>query len=285
MNKLAKIGYFARSAAGYFNGTSNYCPNCRSNAAKEVDRKFLVTRLMRCQTCQLQFRTPTDTEEFSHRFYNFSYQEGDAMICPSIERLAELKRTNFSGTDRCFAGYIEFLKGQGIGPPSRILDYGCSWGHGSYQFATAGYEVRSYEVGIARRNYGIEHLGVRHVDDLFEVASGHPLFESFDCFFSAHVLEHVPSPSKVIDLAYRCLKPGGVFVAFTPNGCDEFRKFDPRSWSNMWGLVHPNYLDDVFYEKHFRRSRRLYAAQAGGDVMKQYELGFVAWKSESGEGF
>jgi 2-polyprenyl-3-methyl-5-hydroxy-6-metoxy-1,4-benzoquinol methylase len=240
---------------------------------------------MRCGDCQMMYRAPTDSEEFSHRFYNFHYQQGTAMICPSEEEIAELKRTNFAGTERDFAGYLAFLHRHGIDPPAKLLDFGCSWGYGSYQFAHAGFDTRSFEIGKDRRDYGIANLGVRHIDDMFEIHPGHPLAGTFDCFFSAHVLEHVPAPSKVIELAWHCLKDGGAFVAFTPNGCDGFRRYNARGWSNMWGEVHPNYLDDLFYDKHFARSRRLFAARDGGDVMTQYELGFVAWKHAGKGGF
>ena len=282
---LSKLNYLARSAALCAKETAFRCLNCGSTGGTKVDSKYLVTQLIRCNICMLQYRTPTDSETYSFKFYNFHYVEGTAMICPSPAEIAQLKASNFAGTERSFQGYIAFLRSHGINPPSRLLDFGCSWGYGSYQFAQAGYDTSSFEIAEDRRNYGVANLGVRHIDDLFEMGPGHAVAGTFDCFFSAHVLEHVPSPSKVIEKAWHCLKDGGAFVAFTPNGCDAFRQHDPRAWSNMWGAVHPNHLDDKFYEKHFARSRRLVAARDGGDVMKQYELGFVAWKDASKGGF
>lgn len=286
MRSLAsKARYLARSVAKLPFAETARCPNCGCATGMRMDQKYWVTQLVRCHACALQYRSPIDSEEFSRRFYNFDYTEGTTTETPEPSELARLKTTGFAGTEQAYAGYLAFLARHGIAPPARLLDFGCSWGYGSFQFATAGYDTLSFEIAEDRRNYGIANLGVRHIDDMFEIGPGHPLAGTFDCFFSAHVLEHVPSPSKVIDLAWHCLKDGGAFVAFTPNGCDAFRKFNPRAWSNMWGEVHPNYLDDVFYEKHFARSRRLIAARDGGDVMTQYELGFVAWKDASKGGF
>ena len=189
---LNKLSYLARSAALYTAPEANRCPNCGSAQSTLVDRKYAVTQLRRCGDCAMQFRTPTDSEEDNRRFYNFAYVEGHAMICPSPAELTELKRINFAGTDRDFAPYIEALKGLGIQPPARLLDFGCSWGHGSYQFAQAGYDTWSFEIAVDRRTYGIDNLGVRHVDDIYDMAPDHPLAGTFDCFFSAHVLEHVP---------------------------------------------------------------------------------------------
>lgn len=282
---LNKLSYLVSSAAQYAAPEANRCPNCGAADSAPVDRKYLVTQLRRCSACALQFRTPTDSEEASRKFYNFDYVQGDAMVCPSQDEIAELKAKNFAGTERDFATFVAFLERLGVRPPARLLDFGCSWGYGSHQFANAGFETYSFEIAEDRRNYGIENLGVRHIDEMFEIGPGHPLAGTFDCFFSAHVLEHVPSPSRVFELAWHCLKPGGAFVAFTPNGCAEFRRNNPAGWRNMWGKVHPNFLDEVFYEQHFSRSKRLYLSREGDELMRQYELGFIAWKDETQGGF
>lgn len=42
---------------------------------------------------------------------------------------------------------------------------------------------------------------------------------SFDFIFSDNVLEHLSEPDKVFTEVYRVLKPGGIFMAKTPNKC------------------------------------------------------------------
>jgi len=79
--------------------------------------------------------------------------------------------------------------------------------------------------------------------------------EQFDCFFSAHVLEHVPSPEKSFNYAMALLKQGGLFVSFTPNGSAAHRAAS-RDWSKLWGEVHPNFIDDIFLDSSFKRSPR-----------------------------
>ena len=282
---MSKVAYLLRSAAQFGKPRAWRCPNCGSPNHSHVDNKYLVTRLLRCSDCKLQFRAPIDDEKFNRIFYNFYYQEGATTTMPCDDELATLKSVMFAEHDRDFSGYIAFLKRQGIFPGARILDYGCSWGYGSYQFAKAGYDVYSYEIAEDRRSYAIEKLNIRHVDEPFEITEGHPLAGSFDCFFSAHVLEHVPSPSGVIDLAWQCLKDGGAFIAFTPNGSDQYRRFNPLGWSRMWGHVHPNFLDEVFYDTQFSRSRRLYESRQGSPLHEQYELGCIAYKDASLPGF
>ena len=136
---------------------------------------------------------------------------------PSDAALAELKQSKFSGTEKCYSYYIGVLIQLGMKPGCSIFDYGCSWDYGSYQLSQAGFEVMSFEVAPTRRRYAHEKLGVRTVDDMDLAATDRP--DQFDCFFSAHVLEHVPSPAKSFNYAMRLLKRDGLFVSFTPNGC------------------------------------------------------------------
>lgn len=274
----SKISYLFRSVAKFPFETNSLCPNCGARPQEKLDAKYLVTQLHRCGQCALLFRTPTDTEAFSEDFYNRLYAEGTTTEYPAPTELTALKQCLFRGTEQDASGYIQFLNRHQIAAPMRLLDFGCSWGYYSYQFSNAGFETYSYEIARNRRNFGITNLGVQHIDDMYDIAADHPLAGTFDCFFSAHVLEHVPSPSRVIELAWACLKPGGAFVSFTPNGCESYRRNKPESWSRMWGEVHPNFLDDVFFEKHFANSRRTFEACDGGDVAKNYELGFIAWK-------
>lgn len=279
---MSKFAYLVRSLARYRLVEAHRCPNCGSAGGRIVDRKFGVTALVRCAHCRLMFRTPADGPGHGLGFYNGAYRQGTAMALPSEAELAALVASNFAGSERDFAGYLDFLDRQGIARGGRLFDFGCSWGYGSAQFARAGFYVYGYEIGVARRAYGEELLGVRHVDEPEGIVAGHPLFGTFDCFFSAHVLEHVPRVRDVIALAWRCLKPGGAFVAFTPNGNTDYRAMDPRGWRHLWGGVHPNFLDAEFYDRAFARSRRGYGSRAGGP---QSELGFVAFKDGTRDGF
>ena len=48
---------------------------------------------------------------------------------------------------------------------------------------------------------------------------GDPAYRGqFDCFFSSHVIEHVPVPNRAFAYAQALLKADGLFLSFTPNG-------------------------------------------------------------------
>ena len=278
---MQKFDYLVRSATNFVDPARWCCPNCGGVTGEELDRKFFITRLIRCRACQLQFRAPTDSEQFNKTFYNYFYKQGTTTQMPGLDELERLRASQFEGTEQAYSRFIAMLKREGVVPGMRVFDFGCSWGYGSYQFLQAGYEVDSYEIAVDRRNFGIEKLGVRHIDEPFAIVEGHPLFQSYDCFFSAHVLEHVPAPSRIFDLAWKCLKPGGTFVAVAPNGSAAFRRHNLAGWRHMWGGVHPNFLDDDFYNAHFAKSQRQFKSPSGSDPFTDYELGFVAVKDVS----
>jgi 2-polyprenyl-3-methyl-5-hydroxy-6-metoxy-1,4-benzoquinol methylase len=153
-----------------------------------------------------------------------------------------------------------------------LVNLGCSWGYGSWQLEQAGFSVKAYEISKPRCEYAKRHMGVDATWDL------HELQGSFDVFFSAHVLEHVPSVGEVISLVEKLLRPGGYFVAFTPNGSDLYRKADPWRWQRSWGMVHPNLLDNEFYSNAFSNTSHLI-------VSSPYDYGAIEeWARHAGRG-
>ncbi len=240
---MSKLQYLARSAAYSLVGARQTCSSCGGQGAV-VQRKFLVTALRRCGNCSLLFRTPTDTPAEASVFYNNSYEQGHTTHLPTADQLAGMKANNFSEMESDYQYFMSVMSDIGVQPGSKIFEYGCSWGYGSYQFLQAGFDVKSYEISKYRAEFGRENLGVKLVPDFHQFVD--EFAGTFDVFFSSHVLEHVPSPASIIDRAFDLLKPGGLFISFFPNGTDRFRRKDPESWTKYWGKVHPNLIDDTY---------------------------------------
>lgn len=249
-----KLEYFFASLAKTILREGRACPSCGHAESTTIDRKYGVTRLVRCGSCGLLYRLPTTREAEYRRFYQNNYAEGFTTELPSTEKLAEMKRQNFAGTEKDYSTYLAVLRALGAAAGDRVLDFGCSWGYGSWQFAQAGFSVKAYEISENRRAFAKRHLGVTVYSSQDEIDG------EFDLFFSSHVLEHIPAVSRVIELAGHVLKPGGWFVAFTPNGSSAYRQANPRAWSNAWGFVHPLFLDEVFYQSAFQGRRHLIAS-------------------------
>jgi 2-polyprenyl-3-methyl-5-hydroxy-6-metoxy-1,4-benzoquinol methylase len=237
---MSKLKYLQRSLVAQFRRSRFYCPSCGSNSSRIIERKLIITQLRRCTECKLMFRTPTDDPTANASFYENEYAQGFTTEVPSDSELATLTESNFAGTEKDYSYYISVLYQLGFQPGARVFDYGCSWGYGSYQLAKVGFDVTSFEIAPSRRRYAEQKLGVSTVSSMDEVADR--LAGKFDCFFSAHVLEHVPSPVQTFTYAMRLLKMRGLFVSFTPNGSQEHRAASPQ-WSKLWGEVHPNFVN------------------------------------------
>jgi len=233
--------YLSRSMAGFLAGSGRNCPNCGARQSRLQDRKMLCTSLVRCSECLLQYRVPTDPPTFGEEFYQQNYSQGFTTDCPSDEQLKGFLGAKFAGTPKDFSGKLALLEQLRVSKEARVLDFGASWGYGTWQFQQAGYDTVGYEPGQSRARYAREKLGVEVTHELKDLRG------PFDVVFSSHVLEHVPAPTATLRQMESWLRPGGVMIALTPNGSEAYRQKDRRGFSNHWGMVHPNYLDEQFY--------------------------------------
>lgn len=242
-----KIEYFMSSLGKFILRKSYECPSCGSTRSSLIERKFLVTSLRRCEQCSLLYRAPTTSVSEYASYYQEDYSEGFTTDLPSDAELQKLKENNFLGSGKDYSSFIQILKTIGYESGESILDYGCSWGYGSWQFSKAGLNVIGYEVSRNRCAFARDKLDVNAYSDLSQLRN----IPKVKFFFSSHVLEHIPQIKEVIQLARDLVMPGGYFIAFTPNGSMDYRSLNPAAWSKVWGFVHPLFIDPAYYEKEF----------------------------------
>lgn len=243
-----KFSYLLDSFARY--GEPVICPSCGSTKSGLVDRKYLVTRLFECEDCGLYYRHPTEKKEESHQFYQATYSEGDNLTTymPSEEELRELKSKSFKTSSNRSADRLLAIFEACLGDVNgrKLIDYGSSWGYISHQLKEAGMDVQSFEISVPRATFGNKTLGLDIKSDTTELKGEN------DIFFSSHVIEHVPSPSEMIQTGASLLTPQGYFIALCPNGSPEFRQKYPANFHLLWGKVHPNLITARFYQRAFQ---------------------------------
>jgi cyclopropane fatty-acyl-phospholipid synthase-like methyltransferase len=201
---------------------------------------------------------------FNSDFYENEYSAGFTTDMPSEADLSKLVSNDFTG-EKSWAYYNTVLARLGLVRGARIFDFGCSWGYGSFQMTKAGYSVIAFEIAPTRRKYAEEKLFVRTVLDMDEAVVNSAMTGAFDCFFTSHVLEHVPSPSRVFGFAEALLKKGGIFVSFTPNGSESARRSN-LEWDRWWGEAHPNFIDDHFLDRSFQDWPRVVGSSPVGEI-------------------
>jgi len=107
----------------------------------------------------------------------------------------------------------------GLATDGKILDLGCGNGSLSYELSKVGYRV----YGIDRSDSGIQiaqesFVNVQFVlGDVEKDLSPDPFeVEMFDFVVSTEVIEHLYQPRKLIQNAFRLLKPSGHLIVSTP---------------------------------------------------------------------
>jgi SAM-dependent methyltransferase/predicted RNA-binding Zn-ribbon protein involved in translation (DUF1610 family) len=231
-----KLRYLFWAASRFLNADTS-CPACGDAKTSPLRRKYAVTALYRCPSCEVMFRVPKSSAEEDIEFYQDGYEQGFTTDCPTLEELTRLKSCRFSGTEKDYSSYIEVLRATQLDPGGAIFDFGCSWGYGSWQLRHAGYCVYSFEVSGPRARYAAEKLQC-------ELRTAAELPEKVDCFFAAHVIEHLSNPRALWQMALDVIKPTGKVVLFLPNG-DPSRARSHQGYHKLWGQVHPLLLSPL----------------------------------------
>ena len=210
------------------------CPSCHSATTHEIKRKMVVTALRECISCGMRFRVPKEEHISSERFYQKKYNQGFTTDCPDDEELHGLLARGFKGSQKDYSVYIDVARAAGLKSGDSILDFGCSWGYGSWQLQAAGFNVYSYDISLLRLEYAAQKLNCLGVNRLDELPT------KVDCFFNAHVIEHLVDPNVLWLEADKALNPEGVLVCFMPNGEPELEKiYGTKKYHQLWGRVHP----------------------------------------------
>ncbi len=237
-NLIGKIGYLLAGLTGRLQASAQ-CPSCQSVTATTVDRKFFHS-LKECAKCRLLFRHPAESATGMKAFYQKGYAEpGMTTELPDPTTLKQLIDTGFKDSAKDFSYHLRVLQALGLKQGARLLDYGANWGYMTWQFQKAGVDVTAFEISAPRAAYG-QKLGVKIHTSLAEAGA------DFDMVYSCHVLEHVPDPASVIREQLALVKPGGLVVAHTPNGCRSHQARHRDLFHQTWGRVHPVLLTDEF---------------------------------------
>jgi 2-polyprenyl-3-methyl-5-hydroxy-6-metoxy-1,4-benzoquinol methylase len=231
----AKFRYVRRLLRHRWEGQPRVCPYCGpSSIVALVRRKKLIAEILQCQTCHLWFRWPADSSAEHDEYYQEEFA-GDSpqVVLPDSAELSSLMNKNFSGSALDINSKTQVL--HALRPGGRVLDFGSSWGYGTYQLQRQGFDAVGFEISKPRAEYGREKMRLKIIDTIEEleaVPAG-----SFDIVFSNHVVEHLPNITSIFPVITRVLKENGFVFHVLPN----FMGKTARSgyWVKWIGEDHP----------------------------------------------
>ena len=161
-------------------------------------------RLVRCAGCGLVYVANPPTAEQLQQLYSFESGYHQELV-KSDRDIAQHEGEARANLD----SLVKSAK------PGLLLDVGCSTGLFLLEAQRVGWQVRGLE-------YSPDSARIAREQNKLDVAQGALVKgkyapESFDVVTMWDVIEHLPSPSAAMDVVMEILKPGGLFIAKTPN--------------------------------------------------------------------
>ncbi len=219
---------------------SRDCPVCGGERASPL-MSHGEWRLVQCDECALPYMPVIPTDEAIDRDFDWS------------RTFAETKRSRWLNTPgaRLWTAFLLPLRSRReiramrqirrSAPPGRMLDIGCGTGRLDAMAMKRGYDPLGIEISgamaaRAAQRLGSERVRVARLRDL-DLPAG-----SFDLAVGISYMEHEPAPLPVLRRLRELLRPGGVFVAKTPNYDCWLRSLRGRRWSGYRWPEHVQYF-------------------------------------------
>ncbi len=128
-----------------------------------------------------------------------------------------------------------------------ILDIGCSGGFFLRYGQEHGWRVLGVEPGRQAAAYAREVSRIDVIEGYFQDLPLEAHQNTYDVVHLRHVLEHLPNPQELCNLAYKVLKPGGLICIDVPNDFNPLQKLlqDELGYAPYWVAIphHLNYFN------------------------------------------
>ena len=193
--------------------------------------------IIECVECGFKHVTPIPSDNDLEKFYSHEYYQMDKPFY--IEHYIEDKEW----WDLVYADRYEILESNL--PPNRrkILDIGSGPGLFMKLGESLGWQVKGIEPSTEAAKYSKEILKLDIEEVFFDETSAKTLGK-FDVINMGEVLEHLPDPAAVLNLAHRTLNEDGLICLIVPNDFNPFQEILHESVGfKPWWIAPPHHLN------------------------------------------
>jgi 2-polyprenyl-3-methyl-5-hydroxy-6-metoxy-1,4-benzoquinol methylase len=198
--------------------------------------------VIECKKCQFKHIVPIPTEEELVKVYEDEYYSVEKPLY--IERMKEDSEWwNLSYDDR-YDSFEEFLDKNN----RRILDIGSGPGLFLNRGKERGWEVTGIEPSKQAFEYSSKKLGL-NIYNMFLNEDTKNDIGRFDVIHMSEVLEHVPNPKGLLNIALEKLNANGLICIVVPNDYNPFQNslrdacgYDP------WWVAPPHHINYYNFE-------------------------------------
>lgn len=194
------------------------CPTCGEKEYRSLWNNEHYT-FVRCRNCRLVYQNPQPLKEDLARRYDKEYFEYERT---NEEQFFNLMMLSLMDID--FPSVASALASD----RRSFLDIGCATGMLISNLKKDQWDVQGVEICRPAAEFGIQTRGVPIFIGLLEKAS-FPV-SSFSVVHCSHLIEHVTDPMAFLGEISRILRPGGYFIATTPNS----NGLQARIFGNAW---------------------------------------------------
>jgi len=249
-----------------------------------MQRKKLLIEARKCQYCSLIYRWPIYFSDEPRSFYESSYDGQQATDLPASGELQQFLEKKFRGSAWDKKHRLDFIY-RLVKCRGTFLDFGCSWGYGTYQYTNLGFNVMGLDIDQYRVNFGRLHLGL-------DLRSNWKEFEKqthFDVILADHTLEHIANLGETLEEFRVHSRPGTKLIVFVPNGgCKSARSLGVK-WGPFIGEAHTVAFTMEWFSKNLPRHcfyPRFFTSggeplSAGEYLSDEEEIALIATRKET----
>jgi cyclopropane-fatty-acyl-phospholipid synthase len=147
---------------------------------------------------------------------------------------------NAQSLDQAQEAKLDLVFGKlGLKPGQQVLDIGCGWG-GSLRYAAEKYGVSGVGVTVSKEQAELARANCKGLPIEIRLVDYRELDQQFDHIYSIGMFEHVGPKNyrTYLEVARRCLKPGGRFLLHTIGSGRWSSNYDIDPWLEKY--IFPN---------------------------------------------